>query len=185
MKKSRFAICVAIITVLSLVLAGCACSDSGAKKPSAEDAKIMSGNTNSTANTSSGNTSSDNTSGASSNAAGTAVSAGNNQSSGNAGGMGSATPTTADLIGKWNSVNVTYNGENSDTNVGSFEFLDGGRVIYTSDNYSVDGVWELWGNEASASLNDGTLMKGPLEGNKLTLSGTDGTNSATIVCIKE
>ncbi len=43
MKKSRMAIILAIVTVLSLIITGCGCFGSGAKKPSAEDAKIMSG----------------------------------------------------------------------------------------------------------------------------------------------
>lgn len=43
MKKSRIAVIFTIITVLSLVVTGCGCFGSGAKKPSAEDAKVMSG----------------------------------------------------------------------------------------------------------------------------------------------
>lgn len=43
MKKRRITIILGIVMVLSLVITGCGCFGSGAKKPSAEDAKIMSG----------------------------------------------------------------------------------------------------------------------------------------------
>ena len=104
------------------------------------------------------------------------------------GGSNNGAPTVNDVIGKWNAISGTVNGQPVDDVgvLGSFDIQSGSSVNYTSSTgYTETGIWEYWDREITINLADGTRLDGRVDGNTMTLSGADNQDTITMVLNKQ